>query len=68
MGGDLLYIASVAVEKTAFCFDKLLEYILPQNLVLFAKKGSFVSVPFGRFNKLRQGVIFNIENKNQMLS
>lgn len=51
-------IALVAVEKTLFGFDKLYGYVIPEDFE--AKKGMRVIVPFGRGNKTRLGVIFDI--------
>ena len=51
-------IALVAVEKTLFRFDKLFGYVIPEDFE--AKKGMRVTVPFGRGNKTRLGVIFDI--------
>ena len=51
-------IALVAVEKTLFRFDKLFGYVIPEGFE--AKKGMRVTVPFGRGNKTRLGVIFDI--------
>ena len=49
----------VAVEKTAFHFDKLFSYLLPERLTDAARPGKRVLVPFGAGNARRQGMIFS---------
>ena len=49
----------VAVEKTAFHFDKLFSYLLPERLY-GAQPGKRVLVPFGTGNARRQGMIFSV--------
>lgn len=51
-------IALVAVEKALFQFDNLFSYVIPEGLEV--KKGMRVIVPFGRGNKTRLGVVFDI--------
>ncbi len=51
----------VAVENTAYHFDRAYSYLLPENLEQKAQKGCRVMVPFGAGNKLRQGVIIEKE-------
>ncbi|MBP3857088.1 MAG: primosomal protein N' [Ruminiclostridium sp.] len=48
--------ALVAVEKTAFAFDALFTYGIPDELDI--RPGMRVIVPFGRGNKHRIGVVF----------
>ena len=55
-------VASVAVEKTSLHFDRLFDYIVPENLSADVKEGCFVSVPFGQGNKIRQGMVIEIKN------
>ena len=50
-------VVKVAVDKAAFHFDKLYDYLPPevqpaQNLV-----GCRVLVPFGKGNRKRQGIV-----------
>lgn len=59
MNSDL--IASVAVEKTVYSFDKPFDYNIPDSLTLKAKVGTRVLVPFGRGDKKRQGVIMSVK-------
>lgn len=63
MNSDL--IASIAVEKTVYSFDKLFDYKIPQNLYLKAKAGARVLVPFGRGNKKRQGMIMAVSKSDE---
>lgn len=51
----------VAVEGTTGEFDKLFSYALPSALSDKALVGKRVTVPFGRGNKTRQGMIFEIK-------
>ena len=53
-------IAMVAVENTVYHFDKKFSYLIEDANV--ACVGSRVLVPFGRGNRLRQGVVFEILN------
>ncbi len=62
-----MLVASVAVEKTAFCFDRLYSYIIPDELLKTVKIGSFVLVPFGIYNYKRQAVVMKIEKKKKLL-
>ena len=48
--------ALIAVEKTAFAFDALFTYGIPDELDI--RPGMRVIVPFGRGNKHRIGVVF----------
>lgn len=56
---DKVQIASVAVEKTAYHFDKLYDYIVPNQLCEQVSAGCRVSVSFGK-GGLRQGIIFSL--------
>ena len=52
--------ARVAVENTAYHFDKLFDYLIPPEYEGLALPGCRVTVPFGRGNVRRQGVIFEV--------
>ena len=52
--------AKVAVENTAYHFDKLFDYLIPLEYDGLAAPGCRVMVPFGRGNRKRQGVIFEL--------
>lgn len=58
MSSDL--VARIAVENTAYSFDKPFDYLVPQRLLNRCKVGTRVLVPFGRGNKKRQGVVFEV--------
>ncbi len=62
-------IAKIAVENTAYCFDKAFDYIIPENLTDFAIPGCRVTVKFGRGNQKRVGMITEIcsESSNAKL-
>ena len=53
-------IVSVAVEQTAFNYDKPFDYLLPYDMQQAGKPGCRVMVPFGRSNKKRQGMILSV--------
>ena len=52
--------AKVAVENTAYDFDKLFDYRVPVEYEDFAAPGCRVIIPFGRGNRKRRGVIFEL--------
>lgn len=56
---DLL-IATVAVDNTFFSYDTDYSYIVPNSLRNDVQIGSKVSVPFGRGDKTRDGIIVNL--------
>ncbi|MEG0570879.1 MAG: primosomal protein N' [Oscillospiraceae bacterium] len=60
-----IVIAKVAVDKTAFGFDILFSYIVPQEFVNLVQKGIRVLVPFGTSNQKRQAVIFELIYQNE---
>ena len=55
------FIAEIAIENTKFTFDKLFDYHIPENLIQDVKAGKRVLVPFGKGDKLRQGMVMNIK-------
>ncbi|HPP68384.1 MAG: primosomal protein N' [Clostridiales bacterium] len=55
--------AGVAVENTAFDFDKLFHYLIPEDLKDKAVPGVRVIVPFGGGNRMRTGIILSVEDK-----
>ena len=54
-------VAKIAVEKTAFTFDKLFSYAVPAAFMSAVRRGVRVLVPFGRGNRLVQGMVFSVE-------
>lgn len=56
---ELFLAAGVAVENTAFHFDKQYDYIVPDKMKKYAKPGCRVMVSFGR-GSLRQGMIMTL--------
>ncbi len=56
------FIAGIAVENTAYSFDKLFDYRVDESLVEKIEIGKRVMVPFGSGNRKRQGVVFYIKN------
>lgn len=57
-------IAKVAVENTAYSFDMLFSYLIPDSLIQKAKVGCRVLVGFGNGNKKRQGFIFALDEND----
>lgn len=55
-----LWVAKVAVDKAAYHFDKLYDYLIPAGEIAVARVGSRVLVPFGAGNRKRQGVILGL--------
>ncbi len=55
-------IIKAAVEKTAYHFDKLFDYMLPPDLYRTIQPGCRVLVPFGTANAHRQAVVFAAED------
>ncbi len=53
----------VALENTAYHFDKLYDYAVPEDMAQKALPGVRVIVPFGNGNAKRQGVILRINEK-----
>lgn len=53
-------IAKVYVSSTTICFDKAFDYLLPSDIAAAAQIGARVLVPFGRSNKKRLGIIYDI--------
>ena len=53
-------VAKVAVENSAYHFDKAFDYLVPEELAAAARPGCRVVVPFGQANGKRQGVILGL--------
>ena len=53
--------AEIALEGTAFAYDRLYTYTVPAVLKTAALPGCRVLVPFGRGNLKKQGVIFKLK-------
>lgn len=55
-------LAGVAVEKTAYHFDKLYDYLVPETLMNQVERGTRVKVPFGGGNSARLGVVMAVHS------
>ena len=55
-----LTIAKVAVENTAYSFDMLFDYSVPDYLCSEISVGKRVLVPFGNSSKKRVGIVFSV--------
>ncbi|MEE1239012.1 MAG: primosomal protein N', partial [Acutalibacteraceae bacterium] len=53
--------AQIALDGATFAFDRLYSYIIPPEFHKEAKAGMRVTVPFGKGNLKRQGMIFKIQ-------
>lgn len=56
-------VAKIAVANTAYSFDMLFSYLIPDYLISKAKTGCRVLVGFGKGKKKRQGIIFEITSE-----
>ncbi len=66
MAGICARIVKAAVEKTAYHFDRLFDYMLPPELARTVKSGCRVLVPFGTANSHRQAVVFAVEEVGEL--
>ena len=57
----LLTVAKVAVENTAYSFDMLFDYSVPDFLCEEVSSGKRVLVQFGNSSKKRVGIVFSVE-------
>lgn len=55
-------VAGVVIEKTVYRFDKPFDYSVPVELIDVCKPGCRVTVPFGRGNTKRQGVVLYLSD------
>ena len=53
--------AQIALDGATFAFDRLYTYIIPPELHERAAPGMRVTVPFGKGNIKKQGMIFSLE-------
>lgn len=56
-------VAKVALENVAYHFDKAYDYRVPESLRECARPGCRVSVPFGRGNQKRFGMLFSLSEE-----
>lgn len=57
-------VALIAIEQTAYSFDKLYSYLVPENLLEKALPGHRVVIPFGRGDARRQGIILKLDESD----
>lgn len=55
--------ADVVIDITHEAVDRTFEYIIPEELEGVIKRGSQVSIPFGRNSSLKKGFVINIKEK-----
>ena len=53
-------VAHVAIDRTAYHFDKPYDYLVPYDMAQTALAGCRVLVPFGTGNRKRQGMILSV--------
>lgn len=58
----LLTVAKVAVENTAYSFDMLFDYSVPDFLCEEISAGKRVLIQFGNSSKKRVGIVFSVES------
>ncbi len=58
----LLTVAKVAVENTAYSFDMLFDYSVPDFLCEEIFAGKRVLIQFGNSSKKRVGIVFSVES------
>jgi len=59
------YIARIAVAAATYAIDKPYDYLVPEPLLLRAKAGVRVTVPFGRGNRTSEGLILAISRETK---
>lgn len=57
-------IARVAIEKSTLRFDKLFDYVVPEDMISLIKPGCRVLVPFGRSNQKMQALVFSLTDRS----
>lgn len=57
-------VAGVVVEKSAYSFDRVFDYTIPDYMQDSIQIGCRVLVPFGRASKKRQGVVVSLHNNH----
>lgn len=62
---SVVTIAEVAVENTAAPFDKLYSYTVPPDAEPILLPGCRVSVPFGRGNRRRTGLVLEVSRRGE---
>ena len=65
---NLFTVAKVAVENTAYSFDMLFDYSVPDFLILSVKPGVRVFIPFGNGSKKRIGMVFSVRKEKEISS
>ena len=60
------FTAEIVLADAIGAFDKKYSYLVPENLIGRAVEGSRVTVPFGRGNILKQGMIIKVEAKEEV--
>lgn len=58
---DKVMIARIAVSAATYLIDKPYDYAVPEQLCAVLEKGMRVLVPFGRGNRISEGIVLSVE-------
>jgi len=58
-------VAKIAVSAATYWIDKPYDYLIPENLINKAVKGSRVYVPFSKGNRRTEGIILDITEHSE---
>ena len=59
---ERIKIARIAVSAATYAIDKPYTYAIPESLVGMIERGMRVLVPFGRGNRISEGIILSVED------
>ena len=62
---DQITVARVAVAAATYRIDRPYDYLIPESLLPRAKIGVRVTVPFGRGNRVSEGVILELDHEKR---
>ena len=57
--------AEIILNKTSKELNKVFDYIIPKDMEHIIKLGDRVLVPFGKGNKITDGIVTNIKEKSE---
>ncbi len=66
MGGDAVpYIAKLAVAAAPYAIDRPYDYLVPEQLEGTLRPGMRAAVPFGKGNRVSDGIVLSIARREQ---